>query len=188
VVQGRFKSILVDRDSYLLELCRYVVLNPVRARMTRKPETYGWSSYRATAGLDAVPSFLRANWVLGQFATQRAAAQRRYARFVAEGLRAASPWEHVQGQVLLGDAAFVERMTPALHDKQHFKEIPRRQRFAHRPSLSKLFTPAILGDQARRNAAIRAAHVEYGYSLSQIGAAVELHYSTISRIVAREEA
>ena len=126
--------------------------------------------------------------MLSQFAKQRAAARRRYARFVAEGVRAASPLEQVQGQVLLGDAAFVERMMPALRDKKQLKEIPRRQRYAHRPALSRLFTRAILGDPDRRNAAIRQAHVEYGYSLSEIGVAVQLHYSTISRIVAREEA
>ncbi|MBW2056862.1 MAG: transposase, partial [Deltaproteobacteria bacterium] len=48
VFQGRFKSILVEQESYLLELCRYVVLNPVRAGMVKHPAAYGWSSYRAT--------------------------------------------------------------------------------------------------------------------------------------------
>src|SRR5258706_8306926 len=58
VFQGRFKAILVERDSYLLELCRYVVLNPVRAKMVKQPKQYQWSSYRATAGIDAAPPFL----------------------------------------------------------------------------------------------------------------------------------
>src|SRR5207247_381934 len=51
IFQGRFKAILVERESYLLELCRYLVLNPVRAGIVRQPERYRWSSYRATAGL-----------------------------------------------------------------------------------------------------------------------------------------
>ncbi len=68
VLQGRFKAILVDRDRYLLELCRYVVLNPVRARITRKPDTYRWSSYRASAGLAPVRPFLTTDWLLSQFA------------------------------------------------------------------------------------------------------------------------
>jgi putative transposase len=50
--QGRFKTILVDRDAYLLELCRYVELNPVRARLVKKPEAWAWSSYRAQVGLE----------------------------------------------------------------------------------------------------------------------------------------
>ncbi|MEO8630313.1 MAG: transposase, partial [Betaproteobacteria bacterium] len=51
--QGRFKAILVDRDAYLLEVCRYVDLNPVRARLVRKPGAWAWSSYRAHVGQTA---------------------------------------------------------------------------------------------------------------------------------------
>jgi putative transposase len=52
VFQGRYKAIIVDRDAYLLEVCRYVVLNPVRAHAVEKIEDWKWSSYRATASLD----------------------------------------------------------------------------------------------------------------------------------------
>lgn len=75
VLEGRFKAIVVERDSYPLELARYVVLNPVRARLTRKPETYAWSSYRATAGLTPVPPYLTVELVLPQFRRKRAAAE-----------------------------------------------------------------------------------------------------------------
>jgi len=187
VLQGRFKAILVDRDSYLLELCRYVVLNPVRAKMNRKPDTYRWSSYRASAGLAPVPAYLTLDWVLAQFGKQRAAAQRRFRAFVAQGIGQASPWAHLQGQVLLGSKAFVERMKPGLRDKRRLKEIPRRQRFAARPTLTKLFGAATRSDKSQRNQAIRNAHLDHGYSLSQIGRAVSLHYSTISRIVDHEK-
>ena len=183
VLQGRFKSIVVDRDSYLLELCRYVVLNPVRARTTRKPDTYPWSSYRATAGLAPTPSFLTVDWLLSQFGRQRAAAQRQYRAFVAEGIALDSPWEHVQGQVLLGSEQFVERLTPGLRDKRPLKEIPRQQQFADRPKLSQLLSARSRADRARRNEAMCRAHLTHGYSLSEIGHAVGLHYSTISRIV-----
>ncbi len=53
VFQGRFKGILIERESYLLELARYVVLNPVRANMVHRPEEWSCSSYRATAGQGA---------------------------------------------------------------------------------------------------------------------------------------
>ncbi|MBH0178535.1 MAG: addiction module toxin RelE [Nitrospira sp.] len=183
VLQGRFKAIVVDRESYLLELCRYVVLNPVRARSTRKPDSYPWSSYRATAGLAPTPSCLTVDWLLSQFGRQRAAAQRKYRAFVAEGIGLGSPWEHVQGQVLLGSERFFERLTPGLRDMRPIKEIPRQQRFAARPKLSRLFPAGSRMDRARRNEAIRRAHLEHGYSLSEVGQAVGLHYSTISRIV-----
>lgn len=183
VLQGRFKAILVDRNSYLLEVCRYVVLNPVRAKATRKADTYPWSSYQATAGLAPVLSCLTVDWLLSQFGRQRAAAQRKYQTFVAEGIGYGSPWEHVQGQVLLGSKRFVERLTGEFRDKRPFKEIPRQQRFAAQPPLRSLFPASSRADRARRNEAIRRAHLEHGYSLSEIGQAVGLHYSTISRIV-----
>ena len=68
LLQGRYKSILVEKESYLLELCRYIVLNPVKAEMVNAPEDWAWSSYRATAGLTTAPEFLNTSWVLGQFA------------------------------------------------------------------------------------------------------------------------
>jgi REP element-mobilizing transposase RayT len=183
VLQGRFKSIVVDRDSYLLELCRYVVLNPVRVRRTRKPDTYPWSSYQATAGLAPAPTCLTVDWLLSQFGHQRSAAQRKYRAFVAEGIGQASPWEQVQGQVLLGSDRFVERLLPGLREKRPCTEIPRQQRFADRPTLRQLFPTRSRTDHAQRNQAIRRAHLEHGYTLSAIGRAVGLHYSAISRIV-----
>jgi len=57
VFQGRYKAILVDKESYLLELSRYVVLNPVRAKIISKPEEWKWSSYRCTAGIKKAPVF-----------------------------------------------------------------------------------------------------------------------------------
>jgi len=89
---------------------------------------------------------------------------------------------------LLGDESFVERLQPGLQDKHGLKEIPRRQRFAARPKLSKLFSTATLSDKGRRNLAVQRAHLDHGYSLSEIGTVVGLHYSTISRIVNRDDA
>lgn len=59
VYQGRFKAILVEKESYLLELSRYIVLNPVRARMVRAAKDWPWSSYRATAGITQAHDCLR---------------------------------------------------------------------------------------------------------------------------------
>jgi putative transposase len=182
VLQRRFKAIVVDRDSYLLELCRYVVLNPVRAKQTRKADTYPWSSYRATAGLAPTPPYLTIDWLLSQFGLQRAAAQRKYQAFVSEGIRQGSPWEEVRGQVLLGSERFINRLAPGLRDKRLLKEIPRQQRFAARPTLGQLFGARTRTDRVRRNEAIRRAHLDQGYRLTEIGRAVGLHYATISRL------
>ncbi len=81
--QGRYKAILIQKDSHLLEVCRYVVLNPVRAKMVKQPDDHQWSSYSATAGKIKPHSCLTTDWVLGQFAGKRARAGNEYAKYVS---------------------------------------------------------------------------------------------------------
>ena len=82
VFQGRFKDQVVDRQAYLLTLCRYVVANPVRAGLVARPEAWAWSSYRSTVGLQATPAFLAADAVLRMFSGSAGEAQERFAQFV----------------------------------------------------------------------------------------------------------
>lgn len=179
--QGRFKAILVERDSYLLELARYVVLNPVRAKMVKAPDAYAWSSYRPTLGLDPVPAALSIDWLLGQFAKTKAVARQRYQAFVRAGIGQPSPWEDLQGQVLLGSEAFVEKIRPQLQAAEDVAEVPRRQRQLHRPALRKLLAGAT--SKEARNRAMARAYLEHGYTLTEIGQEVGLHYATVSRII-----
>ena len=97
IFQGRFKAFLVQRETYLLELCRYIVLNPVRAGMVSSPDGWRWSSYRATAGSDKAPRFLNNDWILSQFGSARAAARRAYGRFVLSGITKESPCKDLKG-------------------------------------------------------------------------------------------
>jgi REP-associated tyrosine transposase len=183
VLQGRFKSILVERDSYLLELARYIVLNPIRAKAVNTLSRYRWSSYLATAGSVAPPTWLTTDWILEQFARTRVVAQRRYARFVAEGKNRPSPWPALQGQVLLGSERYIEKMRPILEGKGELKEIPRAQRLAHRPALKELFPARVRGDKRMRDEAIRKACLEYGYSMAAIAKHADIHYSTVSKVI-----
>jgi len=64
IFQGRYKSILVEKESHLLEVCRYVVLNLVRARAATHPDQWQWSSYKATAGMEKPHLCLTTDWVL----------------------------------------------------------------------------------------------------------------------------
>jgi putative transposase len=93
VFQGRYKAIIVQKESYLLELARYVVLNPVRARMVRSPAEWPWSSYRTTAGLCDPPFWLTTDGLLSAFSARRSKAVARYAAFVAEGKSGSDPSE-----------------------------------------------------------------------------------------------
>jgi REP element-mobilizing transposase RayT len=181
VLQGRFKSIVVDREAYLLELCRYIVLNPVRAQMIKDPGSYQWSSYRATAGLDKKPDLLTVDWILDQFSTDRLLAQNEYRRFVMAGVTMESPWKDLKGQCLLGDDTFLKKLSPLLKDKGTVKEIPRVQRFANRPAVEDIL--AATKDRAERDARIFKACHKFGYTQAEIAAATGLHYSTVSKII-----
>lgn len=179
IFQGRYKSILVEKENYLLELCRYVVLNPVRANMVEKPEEWKWSSYGATVGIKSVPDYLMVDWILALFSSKKGEAQKRYRQFVREGIHQASPWEELQAQVLLGKEGFIDKFKDLLSDKEQVKEIPRQQRYVSRPGLSKIFKEG--ETKSRRNRHIHTAHVKYGYTLKDIADHLRIHYTTVSK-------
>ena len=126
VLQGRFKSILVEKESYLLELCRYLVLNPVRAGVVDTAPDWRWSSYRATAGDEPAPTWLDVAGVLALFDPKPRAAQRAYRHFVHAGIGHSSPWSQVKGQIFLGSAAFLMRME-SLIQGQRVANVPATQ-------------------------------------------------------------
>ncbi|MBN1141119.1 MAG: transposase [Deltaproteobacteria bacterium] len=185
LLQGRFKAILVDADNYLLELCRYIVLNPVRCGAVADPADYPWSSYLATAGRVKPPPFLQTERLLSQFDEDPEAAREAYRAFVREGVKSPSPWEQLKGQCLLGDEAFVEKMRPALEEKKDLEEIPRQERLLFRPPLAELLPDGL--PRTDRDRAIARAHREYGFSQQEIGRRLGLHYSTVSRICRHPE-
>lgn len=108
--QGRYKAILVDADSYLAELVRYIHLNPVRARMVKTPENYPWSGHRAYMGHETLP-WLTTEWVLSQFAQRLKPARAKYDDFIREGKGEGHRKEFHCGTGegrMLGDDAFIE--------------------------------------------------------------------------------
>jgi len=178
VFQGRYQAIIVQKESYLLELARYVVLNPVRARRVRSPAEWPWSSYRATAGLCEAPCWLTTNWLLSAFSAQRSEAVARYAAFVMEGKPQPGPWEKLKNQIFLGSDAFVTSLQRNLNNADaRLREIPAVQR---RPLPQPL---AQLAEEHERDEAILRAYASGGYSLQEIGDHFDLHYSRVSRIV-----
>ena len=97
----------------------------------------------------------------------------------------AGPWTELRGQIFLGDEAFV-RCARTRRPDRNLKEIPRRQRYAGRPDVKALFTKAEALTKAQRGVLIRRAHREHGYTLAAIGKALDLHYTTVSKAVNRE--
>jgi REP element-mobilizing transposase RayT len=176
VFQGRFKGILVERESHLLELVRYVVLNPVRAGIVEAAENYAWSSLRATLRLAPTPSWLRCDALLASFGTRT-----RYLEFVREGIGAASPWQAVRGP-LLGSEGFAERVRGSIQGTAQDREVPRRERFVSRPALHELFPPEVVQDRKLRNARISELGRSRMYTQAEIAQHLGLHYSTVSRL------
>jgi putative transposase len=181
--QGRFKAILVQKDSHLLEVCRYVVLNPVRAKTIKHPRLYPWSSYSATAGTAIAHRCLTPDEILSHFGQRKLAAQEKYREFVQDGIGSQSIWEELEAQSLLGVEGFAEGLRHLVTEKQQIREIPAGQRFAGRPTLEKLFGQRSSG-KSRRDQLIARAVSEFGYSQMEVASFLKLHYSTISRILA----
>jgi putative transposase len=189
VFQGRFTAILVDSQRYLLEACRYVELNPVRAGLAQDPAQWPWSSYAALTGLAPSPPWLdrAAVWghVLGhdvgsqpQLAGQAAQA---YAQLVAAG-KGVRLWPtHLRQQVYLGDEHFVQRMQAQATDAAlRSPDIPRTQR------ATPLTLQDCLATQPTRDEAILAAHRHGHLSMSHIAKGLGLSVSRVSRIVSKQ--
>lgn len=179
--QGRYKAILIQKDSHLLEVCRYVVLNPVRAKMVERPEDHAWSSYLATAGKATPHPCLTTDWVLGQFSGKRGKAEQEYRQFVSWGIGEKSIWTGVRGQALLGEESFMEQMVDHLRKHKAIPEIPRHQRYAARPPLAALFPEGLRKNEKRLQKRLSEAVERHGYRQSEIARQVGVHYSTISR-------
>jgi len=181
--QGRFKSILIQKDSHLLEVCRYVVLNPIRAKKVENPKQWKWSSYRATGGQEKPHPCLTTDWVLGQFSRKRGKAEKEYRQFVKWGIGNKSIWKDVKGQVLLGEDEFVDNLTDHLRKHKPVSEIPKSRRYANRPLLEKIFPESVLRDRRKRDRKMAEAVEKYGYQQSEIARHLSLHVSTVSNIL-----
>ena len=171
--QARYRSILVEKDTHLLAVARYIVLNPIRAGICDHPGDYRWSSYRAIAGLEEVPPFLTTETILSQFGRRRRRAQAAYRTFVESGLSAAMDirGERVGTESFLRDRHGID---PPL------AEIKREQIEPVRPSLEELFS--------RSSSPIHAAYRAHGYALREIAEHLGCHYSTVSRRLREQEA
>lgn len=182
LLQGRFGAVLVERDTHLLELARYVVLNPVRAGLAAQAESYRWSSLPALLGLAPVPAWLVTRALLSRFGSRD-----RYLEFVREGVGQGSPWVGARGGVL-GSDEFRQRLESPIGQRAKELEFPRKERLVHREPLAAAF-PLDAGEgRAARNQRIRELMDSGLYSPSEIGRHLGLHCSTVTRIGAAEPA
>jgi putative transposase len=178
VLQGRFKALLVDRDSYFLQLLRYVMLNPVESNLVDDPGAWRWSSYRATAGLSQPPSFLALNDVWRMFDDGVREAQCRFVAFVNAGRGQPAPSE----VVVFGSDALRAEVATAIAPHRDVCDFAHAQRYAVRPSLE-----CVLATGHDRAGAVAEAYRRYGYTLREIGTLLGCHQSTVLRRIRQAE-
>jgi len=182
--QGRYKAILVDKESYLLELARYVVLNPVRAKgMVRHIEDWPWSSYLSMISKEPAADWLTTDWVLSQFGGNRKQAKNRYQQFILEGIgRNIEIWSELKGQIYLGNEEFVSIMQGKIEKDRDVWNVPNKQKRAVAKSLAEIEQQSV-----DRDSAIIKAYATGVYSQREIGEHFDLHASTVGVIVRRKK-
>jgi REP element-mobilizing transposase RayT len=179
VLQGRFGAQLVDGQAYLLEVCRYIVLNPVRAGLVSHPRDWRWSSFLATAGEGTVPGFLTVDWVQPlSGATDGATSGSAYVRFVEAGLdQSDGALDRFKSKP--ADPELARSLDERCRAAAQCTEIPRAQRFASRPPLAQLF--AGVATRAARDARSVIAVRDHGYAMKEVADFLGRHYVTVSR-------
>lgn len=179
IFQGRFKAILVEKDRYLLEVCRHVVLNPVRLRLVNHPGRWPWSSFRAAVGKAGTPLWLENNWLLHQFARNRRRAQEKFDEFVQAGGTAVDLWKDLRRQIYLGSESFIKRIL----SRRTVLGLPRS---SLREPATKNPKRALAGFAMRypdEREAMARAYLSGDFTLKAIADYYGVHYSTVSRAV-----
>jgi hypothetical protein len=202
--RGRYKGILVDKEAYLLQVSRYVHLNPVRARIVKKPELYEWSSYGGYIRISREVNWVEYAWVLSRFGRDKEEVRNKYKEFVEEGLRGRveNPFKNVFGQVVLGGDEFKEKIKGLLKGQRISEEIVERKRLKGSPraedvvrevaGVFRVREEAIKGkgrrDNRARKVAIYLVKRYSGLSNEEIGELFGgIHYSAVSKVSARVE-
>jgi len=188
VFQGRFHAVLVDSDAYLLEACRYVELNPVRAGLVASVDEWPWCSYGAHVGFEIGPRWLATAALHGHLlgrdvasADDRRQAERLYAEAVAAG-RGADLWRHLHQKMFLGDESFATGMQAiALERRSHESRSPRAAD-KKRVTLADWLTP-----ERSRDEAFKSAHSQGGLTMTEIARQAGVSVPTVGRYVTAAE-
>jgi len=178
LLQGRYYSSLVDKETYLLEVARYILLNPVRSGLCEEPGLWPWSSYRATAGRAPVPGRLVVERLIREFGEGKNAYDR-FVTYIRAGISEPDPAETERLAFCVGGERFVSSV--ARLSGTVSREVPRSQRTWK--SLDQYEA-----ETRDRNAAIQSAYASGTYTLAEIGRHFGLHYVSVGRIVRRVRA
>ena len=187
--QGRYKAILVEKDSYCQELSRYIHLNPVRARLVDKPSEYRWSSYPYYIGKERKPAWLTTESVLGYFGQKESWAERNYRKFVEDtsGLETKNPLKDVFASTFLGSPDFITWAKGELIDSKNAdtRNIPALRELFEKPSLEQIerTIESIIAreDPLWKKFCIYVSHQYGDFALKEIGAYYGMRGSAVSQ-------
>lgn len=199
VFQGRYKSIIVDENSYSLILSVYIHLNPVRAGIASNIKEYPWSSFLDYIGRREPLNRLDATLILSQLDNDLIRARKKYERFVLENIDMKSPLENLYKNVALGDELFRKRIEKKIKAVGRKREIPETK-------FIESYTPDEIIDEISKNLKIErdeifrkqrgnmrrqlALYLIKRYtplSLSEIGRLFDMDYAAVSQAVKRFE-
>ncbi len=198
--QGRYKALLVDKNSYLLELSRYIHLNPLRARIIKRIEDYKWSSYRDYIGLRD-SDLVETETILKQFGNKKRVSQKKYREFCYQGK--GIDWDifndKIYGGIILGTKEFSQKIKEKIKKLGLSKEIPLNRKLKTRKSKDRILEIVYshynktrdevvsLSGEARK-IAIYLIRKHTDMDLKTIARLFgNLHYSNISKTVSRFE-
>lgn len=152
-----------------------------RSSLSESFASYKWSSYRALAGQVKTPGFLYESDVLAKFGKREKDARRKYREYVKQGVDVESPLASRTNQVLLGSTRFLNEMQPILQGERLSKRGPKAVK--RRRSLNAMFKRVDDKTRSERNELIKKAHLDFGYTLMEIGDHLGLHYTTVSKVI-----
>ncbi len=175
--QGRYKAILVDKDEYIIELSRYIHMNPVRAKMIENPWDYKWSSCSIYVGAREVPAWLETGAVLGSFGKDPF---RAYKAFVVKE-NDFEPYRYVHASSILGSEGFLSRIQKHIR-VENFRDVTASRKAVMKPTLEMITKAA--NDLPRKNDARKMSLYlaqTLGYSLREIGDYFDMKPAAVSQ-------
>ena len=179
--EARFGSQVVERERYLRKVNRYVVLNPVKARLVSTAGAWQWSTYRATAGLEPAPAWLQTDWIRWAFkASTIEEAQDRYKAYIDEPR--ALKVRFSPRAIAIGSPSFRKAMSEAFDALEEDRPMATVAELPQRVELASLFDPAT---GLPRESTILDAHAKHGYCITEIASFLGVHRMTVSRVIRR---
>ncbi|NIP30360.1 MAG: addiction module toxin RelE [Candidatus Dadabacteria bacterium] len=178
VFQGRYKSILVQENKYLLPLINYICSLPLKAGFVKHPNQFKWCSCKYLYGKESLPKWMETDWYKSNFSDID-----EFDKFISKE-DSEDILNKVRKQIYLGDDEFILSLQIEHKKQLNLNEIPKTQ--ITKPVSSVLEDFKNSGET--ENSAVAKTYLTGHYTLKEIGDFLGIHYSSVSKIVKEYEA